>query len=124
MGVWVGIPGLILGQIGPCLLRYPHETWMALGHALEFSNGYIILGFVFVLVVTPTGCLMRLAGYDPLRKQKKGARAYIESFKNDTLAEHEFFDQWKLLLILLMKWWTISRSAKTISWCLYLQLLL
>ena len=76
--LWVGFPGLILGLIAPRLLNYPYKAWMALGHALGWVNSHIILGLVFILVLQPIAYIMRLTGYDPLNKQRKGEKTYRE----------------------------------------------
>ena len=80
--LWVGIPGLILGLTAPRLLRYPYKGWMALGHALGWVNSHIILGLVFIIVAQPIAHILRLSGYDPLRRRRKGEKTYRESTKN------------------------------------------
>ena len=74
----VGIPGLILGLTAPRLLHYPYKGWMALGHALGWVNSHIVLGLVFIVVLQPIAYVMRLTGYDPLRKRRKGKKSYRE----------------------------------------------
>ena len=80
--LWVGIPGLILGLISPRLLHYPYKGWMALGHALGWVNSHIILGLVFIVVLQPIAYIMRLTGYDPLRRRRKGETTYRETRKD------------------------------------------
>ncbi len=80
--LWVGIPGLILGQTIPRLLYYPYKGWMALGHALGWVNSHIILGLVFFFVLQPIAFIMRLTGYDPLRRRRKGDKTYRENRQN------------------------------------------
>ena len=77
--LWIGIPGLILGLISPRLLHYPYKCWMALGHALGWVNSHIILGLVFIVVLQPIAYVMRLTGYDPLRRRRKGESTYREN---------------------------------------------
>ena len=77
--LWIGIPGLILGLTAPQLLHYPYKGWMALGHALGCINSYIILGLVFIVVLQPIAYVMRLTGYDPLRRRRKGEKTYREN---------------------------------------------
>ncbi len=80
--VWtllIGVPGLILGLTAPRLLKYPYKGWMKLGHALGWVNSYIILGLVFIFVLQPIAYIMRLTGYDPLRRQRKGEKTYREN---------------------------------------------
>ena len=80
--LWVGIPGLILGQTKPRLLYYPYKGWMVLGHALGWVNSHIILGLVFIFVLQPIAFIMRLTGYDPLRIRRKGYKTYRENRQN------------------------------------------
>ena len=79
--IWVGISGFILGLIAPHLLYYPYRGWMALGHALGWVNSHIILGLVFIIVLQPIAFVMRLLGYDPLRRRRKGEKTYRENRK-------------------------------------------
>ena len=74
----VGIVGLILGLTAPRSLHYPYKAWMALGHALGWVNSHIILGLVFIIVLQPIAYVMRLTGYDPLRRRRKGEKTYRE----------------------------------------------
>jgi len=80
--LWLGIPGLILGLTAPRLLKYPYKGWMALGHTLGWINSHIILGLVFILVLQPIAYIMRLSGYDPLRRRRKGKATYRENCKD------------------------------------------
>jgi len=76
--LWFGIPGLIFGLTAPRLLHYPYLGWMALGHSLGWVNSHIILGLVFIVVLQPIAYVMRLTGYDPLRRQRKDEITYRE----------------------------------------------
>ena len=80
--LWVGIPGLILGIILPRILYYPYKSWILLGQALGWVNSKIILGLVFIVVLQPIACVMRLTGYDPLRSRRKGEKTYRENRKH------------------------------------------
>ena len=80
--LWVGTLGLILGLTAPRLLKYPYKGWMALGDTLGWINSHIILGLVFILVLQPIAYIMRLTGYDPLRRRRKGDTSYREDRKD------------------------------------------
>ena len=43
---------------------------MRLGNLLGWINSHIILGFVFVLILLPIALIMRILGYDPLKRNK------------------------------------------------------
>ena len=77
--LWVGIAVLILGATAPLLLHYPYKVWMALGHFLGWVNSYIILGLIFIIVLQPIAYIMRLKGYDPLRRRRSGQKTYREN---------------------------------------------
>jgi len=76
--LFIAVPGLILGLIAPRLLHYPYKGWMKLGHLLGWVNSHIILGLVFILVLQPIAFIMRLTGYDPLKRRRKGETTYRE----------------------------------------------
>ena len=57
---------ILPAAIFPGSLAWPHRGWMWIGHVLGWINTRIILGFVFYLVVTPTGLFRRWLGKDPM----------------------------------------------------------
>ena len=76
--IFVGMPGLVIGLKAPLLLYYPFKVWMTLGHVLGWVNSHIILGLIFILVLQPIAYFMRLTGYDPLKRRRKGENTYRE----------------------------------------------
>jgi hypothetical protein len=76
--LWIAIPGLTFGLLAPRVLGWPYRGWMALGHALGWFNSHIILGAVFLLVLQPIAFVMRLTGYDPLRRRQQKLTTYRE----------------------------------------------
>lgn len=58
----------VVGRWSPSLLRPLFKAWMMLAVVLGFVMTRVILFVVFVLVVTPTGLVMRAIGKDPLQK--------------------------------------------------------
>ena len=89
--LWIGGTGLILGLLSPRLLLYPFHSWMTLGHALGWVNSHIILGLVFIIVLQPIGYIMRLTGYDPLRRRQKGEKAKGEKSRKKKTIRHSGF---------------------------------
>lgn len=70
--LWVlVVAGLLLvpALVYPTSLRSVYRGWMWLGEGLGWINTRIILGVVFYGLFTPTGCIMRRRGKDPLRRQ-------------------------------------------------------
>lgn len=70
----IGLPALLLALVAPKLLDRPYRGWMALGHALGWVNGHLILGLLHLLVLQPLALIMRLLGHDPLNKRWNAAQ--------------------------------------------------
>ncbi|MFQ5954428.1 MAG: SxtJ family membrane protein [Kiloniellales bacterium] len=60
---------LVPAIAAPRLLRPLNHLWHRFGLGLTRFISPIVLAFLFYLVVTPIGLVMRLAGKDPLRLQ-------------------------------------------------------
>ena len=73
----ISFPSLIFAILKPSSLQYPYKLWIKLGNVLGFINSHIILGIVFLLILVPISFLMKIFGYDPLRK-KRGQKTYRE----------------------------------------------
>lgn len=80
--MWVGLASIFFGIFKPYILFYPYKGWMALGHILGWINSRIILGLVFIIVLLPIALIMRLFGYDPMRKKKFNLESYKENNTN------------------------------------------
>tara|TARA_B100000287_G_scaffold348004_1_gene336100 strand:+ start:21 stop:416 length:396 start_codon:yes stop_codon:yes gene_type:complete len=80
--IWFGIIFLVFSIFNPNLLLYPYRVWMFIGHFLGLINSRIILGLVFLIVLVPISFLMKLFGYDPLRKKKINNK---NTFKEDKI---------------------------------------
>ena len=80
--LWIGLPSLILAISRPQLLLYPYKGWMAIGHILGWLNSRLIFGIVFLFFVQPIAYAMRLFGYDPLKKRRKGRVTYRDIRKD------------------------------------------
>ena len=63
-----GLGGLVgaLGFFAPRTLRAPSAVWWRVLRAVGWINARVLLSVLFFAVVTPTGCLRRLFGWDPL----------------------------------------------------------
>ena len=75
----ISIPILILGLISPKQLLFPYKSWMLLGEILGWFNSRIILGLVFILVLQPISLIMKILGYDPLRRRFNNGVSYREN---------------------------------------------
>ena len=89
--LWIGFPGLILGITAPGQLIYPYKSWMYLGRALGLVNSHIILMLVFVLVLLPIAFIMRVFGYEPLRRRQEGEYSYREHRKGHQIELKRIF---------------------------------
>lgn len=68
---WLGGIGsalVLLGAAIPNVLRPIYLVWMALAVILGYVMTRVILTFVYYLVITPTGLIMRALGRDPLNR--------------------------------------------------------
>jgi len=76
--IFVSIPFLIIGILKPQLLLIPYKLWMGFGFFLGKINSNIILGFVYLIVLLPIAFIMKLIGYDPLRKKTNDTNSFRE----------------------------------------------
>ena len=77
--LFIAIPFLILGILKPLLLFYPYKAWIVIGLSLGWVNSRIILGLVYLLILQPIALIMKIFGYDPLRKKKSNEISYREN---------------------------------------------
>src|SRR5919106_1349987 len=71
MRLWaLGIGAVLvpLGLIIPAVLAPVFKVWMKVGHVLGWINTRIILGILFYGLITPMGVVMRLFGWDAMRR--------------------------------------------------------
>ena len=67
---WVILAVLsLMAFSAPMQLRPVYRVWMRIGLAIGSVMSRVILGFVFFLVVTPIGIMMRATGKDPMNRQ-------------------------------------------------------
>ena len=77
--LYLSLPFLIFGIFNPRKLLYPYKIWMKLGNFLGLINSNIIFGLVYLLVLLPIAFIMKIRGYDPLRKKKNSNVSYREN---------------------------------------------
>jgi hypothetical protein len=69
---------IVPALLRPSLLRRPAAAWFRLSRALGWVNTRLLLSTLFVVVLTPMGVVMRLAGWDPLsRRQRPAATGWV-----------------------------------------------
>lgn len=66
VGALLSLSGaLVPGRLGPA-----YRGWMALAERISRVTTPVILGLVYLAVLTPTGLLMRLFGRNPLEREQ------------------------------------------------------
>ena len=63
----LGMALIALGLAAPTRLRGPSAVWWRGLRALGWVNTRLLLSLAFFLIITPTGVVLRLLGWDPLR---------------------------------------------------------
>jgi hypothetical protein len=61
---------LVVTLAAPALLRIPNRLWLRFGLLLNRIISPVVLAFLFYVVVTPMGMLMRRFGSDSLRLRR------------------------------------------------------
>tara|TARA_B100000242_G_C43012178_1_gene470592 strand:- start:349 stop:732 length:384 start_codon:yes stop_codon:yes gene_type:complete len=82
---------LVLGFLNSSILTPLNLLWFKFGVLLGKLISPIIMGFVFFLVVTPIGLIMRLFKKDLLKLKKNNSKSYwIERSINDSNMKNQF----------------------------------
>jgi len=74
--LFISIIFLILGILKSSLLSPFNKLWFKFGMLLGKIISPIIMGFIFFLVVTPTGLIIRLLGKDVLNLKYNDDKSY------------------------------------------------
>ena len=67
--IWLGLVFILVANLKPKLLYYPYTLWMKIGLVLGWINSRIILASIFIFVLQPIALIMKITGYDPLKKR-------------------------------------------------------
>lgn len=89
--LYLGLPLIFTGIIAPSSLRFIYKKWIQIGEFLGFINGYLILGLIFILVMQPISLIMKLFGYDPLKKKSTQCKSYREERLHDNINLDKIF---------------------------------
>ena len=87
----IGLPLIIIALIAPKNLNFFYDRWIQIGNLLGFVNSKIILALIFILLVQPISLIMKIFGYDPLRRKSKFLLSYREVRKNDKINLEKIF---------------------------------
>ena len=67
---------LITAFFAPRILEAPNRAWFVIGVWLSKVVSPVVIGAMFLLVVTPAGILMRLFSHDPLGLRSRAKTSY------------------------------------------------
>ena len=82
---------LILGILNSTILTPLKKGWIKLGEILGKVIAPIVMGFVYFIIITPIGLLMRLLGKDLLNiKYNKNKSYWIKRTKNINTMKRQF----------------------------------
>ena len=82
---------LILGILNSKILSPLKSAWIKLGEVLGKIIAPIVMGFIYFLIITPIGLLMRLIGKDLLDiKYSKNNSYWIKRAKNINTMRRQF----------------------------------
>jgi saxitoxin biosynthesis operon SxtJ-like protein len=85
---------LLVALLLPAALAPLNRLWGRFGLLLHKVTSPLVLGFLFFLVITPMGMLMRLFGKDPLRLRRDAeSKSYWIERKPAGPAPESFVDQ-------------------------------
>jgi hypothetical protein len=71
----LGLTLVVAGLIVPTHLGGVERAWMALAHRISMVTTPVVMGAMYLLVITPIGILRRWFGGDPL-KHSQGERGF------------------------------------------------
>ena len=69
--LWALVPAaplMLLGLVAPNTLGPIFKVWMKVGHVMGWVNTRIILGVLYFGLITPMGVIMRMFGWDSMRR--------------------------------------------------------
>ncbi len=84
----VGAVG-VLGLTGTPAAKLVYFPWMALAFLIGTPVSYCLLALVFLLIVTPTGIVMRLTGRDRLQLKGRSADTFWRSAQTSRSGRYE-----------------------------------
>lgn len=89
--LYFGLPFLILGILEPIILLYPYKAWIKFGLALGWINSRIILFLIFIFILLPIALLLKLFGYDPLKKELNNKNSWRENREDNNIDLKKIF---------------------------------
>lgn len=91
MGVVLVI--LPLAAFAPILLRPVFKLWMKLAHAVGWFNTQVILTVVFIVLIIPTGLIMKVLRKDPMKRKMSAEETYWEPYELEGLKDRKRYER-------------------------------
>jgi len=90
--------GLVLAILplvvfAPTLLRPVFKLWMKLAHAVGWFNTQVLLTIVFILIIIPTGLIMKLMRKDPMKRKMFAEGTYWEPYELEGLKDRNRYER-------------------------------
>ncbi len=77
----------------PVILRPVFKLWLKVGHAVGWFNTQVLLSIVFILMVIPTGLIMRLFRKDPMKRKMLAEGTYWETYELEGLKDKSRYER-------------------------------
>jgi hypothetical protein len=71
-----GVTLALVGILAPAALERPAAAWWRVARVLAWVNTRVVLTVIFWTLVTPTGVLRRMTGWDPLQRRRRGSSGW------------------------------------------------
>ncbi len=85
---------VVLATLAPDSLTVPNRLWMGLGHLLFHIVNPVIMVLMYAVCFIPFGLVLRLVGYDPLKRRfdPKASSYWVEkqSIEADQSMKNQF----------------------------------
>lgn len=91
--LYAGIGFIGIGIFIKPLSSFIHRGWMRFAHILGKVNGWILLGLVFFVVLTPIAIIYRFFNKDPLQLKNNSSGTYFTE-RNHTFTANDFEKIW------------------------------
>jgi len=84
----VGIVFVSFGIFSPKYLKTSYEILMGFASIMSRINSKLIFGIIFYIFMMPIAIIMKLVGYDPLKRKKDNSSSYRE-VRSDAIVDLE-----------------------------------
>jgi hypothetical protein len=92
--LWCGAAVLIvLYYLLPAIRVSVYRAWLLTLFPIGWLVSHLLLALIYYLVLTPIGLLMRLAGYDPLRRRRDPSASSYWIDRQPDVEPHRYFRQ-------------------------------